>query len=95
MNIIHAHFKVKPEYRNMFLEHVKPLIEGSQAEEGNISYRLFEDTEIHNTFIMVEEWKDQSAIDFHNQTTHFKQFGQVAGDFFLEPPEVVTYKVTN
>lgn len=93
MNIIHAHFKVKPEARDAFLTHVQPLIEGSQAEEGNISYRLYEDTEIHNQFIMVEEWKDQEAIDFHNQTSHFKQFGKAAGDFFLEPPQVAVFKV--
>lgn len=85
---------MKPDARKEFLTQVKPLIEGSQAEEGNISYRLFEDTDQDHVFIMVEEWKDQAAIDFHNETPHFKKFGEVAGEFFLEPPVVKVFKVT-
>jgi quinol monooxygenase YgiN len=95
MNIIHAHIKVKPEYRDAFLEQVKELVKQSQVEEGNISYQLYENTELPNAFVMLEEWKDASAIEFHNQTTHYKEFGKVAKDFLLEPPQVVKYEVSS
>jgi quinol monooxygenase YgiN len=88
MNIIHAHIKVKPEFREQFLDKVKDLVKHSQAEEGNISYQLFENTAEQNAFVMVEEWNDEDAIKFHNQTPHFKEFGSLARDFLQEPPSV-------
>jgi quinol monooxygenase YgiN len=94
MNIIHAHLKVKEEYRSAFLEQVMKLLTESQAEEGNISYELYEHASQPNTFVMLEEWRDASAIAFHNQTTHFKEFGIAAKEFFQEPPRVVTYEVS-
>jgi quinol monooxygenase YgiN len=93
MNIIHAYIKVKPEYRNDFLEEAKNLVRDSQQEEGNISYRLYEDTEHPNTFVMLEEWKDMKAIEYHNQTPHYKNFGKNAGQFLQEPPRAVKYEV--
>ncbi|MDQ0256843.1 quinol monooxygenase YgiN [Evansella vedderi] len=94
MNIIHAHLKIRPEYREQFLTHVQALIRGSQGEEGNISYELYEHTNEPNTFVMVEEWKDMESIHFHNATSHFKEFGEIAKDFFQEPPRVVTFEAS-
>ncbi|ADU31021.1 putative quinol monooxygenase [Evansella cellulosilytica] len=94
MHIIHAHIHVKEEKRDAFLEEVKPLITGSQAEEGNITYRLYEDTEAPNQFVMLEEWVDQKAIDIHNETEHFKNFGKKAKDYFKQAPEVKVFAVT-
>ncbi|WP_268503841.1 putative quinol monooxygenase, partial [Bacillus paralicheniformis] len=42
-----------------------------------------------NTFVMLEQWKDQNAIDAHNQTEHFQAFVQAAGDLLSEPLNVV------
>jgi quinol monooxygenase YgiN len=94
MNIIHAHIKVKPEQREAFLLQAKKLVKHSQAEEGNVSYQLYEHADLPNTFVMLEEWKDASAIEFHNQTAHYKEFGKVAGGFLQEPPRVVIYEVS-
>lgn len=85
MIIIHAHLKVKPERREEFLEMTRALIAGSQAEEGNIMYRLFEEAGNPNSFVMVEKWKDQAAIDFHNQTDHFQSFVRTAPEFLQGP----------
>lgn len=93
MVIIHARLFVKPEYAEAFLEKSKPLVAGSQAEEGNISYELFRHTENPNTFIVVEEWKDLAAIDYHNKTPHFTGFFAEAGGFFQEPAQVKRYFV--
>jgi len=93
MHIIHAHIKVKPEFRTEYLDKVKELIKSSQEEEGNISYRLYEDTIHQNTFIMLEEWKDRAAIDFHFNTPHFKEWGQKSKEFVQEPTKVKIYEV--
>ncbi|RAU99559.1 putative quinol monooxygenase [Paenibacillus sp. YN15] len=88
MIIIHARLYVKPECVEAFLEKSKALVAGSQAEEGNISYNLFRQTDEPETFIVVEEWKDMAAIDFHNSTPHFTGFFAEAGGCFAKPAQV-------
>ncbi|MDN3955807.1 putative quinol monooxygenase [Sporolactobacillus laevolacticus] len=92
MILIHALFRVKPEKRDQFLSETKPLVAGSQAEEGNISYELYENTQVPNSFIMVEEWKDQNAVDTHNQTEHFVHFGAISKTFFEVPTQVSLFQ---
>ncbi|MFD2617235.1 putative quinol monooxygenase [Terrilactibacillus laevilacticus] len=92
MIIIHALFKVSPAQREGFLVETKPLIAGSKAEVGNISYNLFEDVSDPNTFIMVEEWKDEEAVHIHNQEPHFRAFGEKSGEFLSEPMKVTIYR---
>ncbi|MGP7816609.1 putative quinol monooxygenase [Niallia sp. 01092] len=91
MIIIHAVFKVNPEKRDGFLAEIKPLITGSQAEAGNISYQLYEEVDSANTFIMVESWKDEQAVKIHNQQPHFTNFVVKAEEFLIAPLEVTNY----
>lgn len=88
MIIIHARLFVKPEYADAFLEATKPLVAGSQAEEGNISYELYRHPENTGEFIVVEEWKDLEAIDFHNNTPHFTGFFAKAEQWFAGQAQV-------
>ena len=62
---------VKPECSEAFRETAKELIEKSCAEEGNIFYTLNVSKKDPNTFVFIEAWKDQAAIDFHNNSEHF------------------------
>lgn len=94
MIIIHAHIVVKEEFRESFLNDVVNLVDQSQAEEGNISYQLYEDTTKPNQFVMVEEWKDADAVTFHFNTPHFKDFGKMAANYFQEPTRVDKYEAT-
>lgn len=62
---------VKPECVQAFKDTAKELIEKSRAEEGNIFYTLNVSRNDPNTLVFIEDWKDQEAISFHNQTEHF------------------------
>lgn len=75
-----AFIQVKPEAIQEMLPVFKQLVAGSQAEEGCIFYNLHQDTKDSTKFVMLEEWKSQEAIDFHNNTKHFKAFQEVAKD---------------
>lgn len=88
MIIIHAGFQVQPDKENDFITEIRPLIEASKAEEGNISYDLLKDTEQAGSYTMVELWKDMDAVKFHNQTEHFTQFTAKASQFMAAPPQV-------
>ncbi|WP_141433903.1 putative quinol monooxygenase [Bacillus sp. 03113] len=93
MVIIHAVFKVNPERRVDFLAETKTLIAGSQSELGNITYQLYEEVNSKNTFIMVEEWKDQQAVETHNQEPHFTNFIAKLEEFLVAPVDVKNFSV--
>lgn len=91
MIIIHALLQVNPQRREQFLAEVKPLIAASQAEEGNISYELYEKAGHENAFIMVETWRDAEAVAEHNTSSHFTGFAGKAGEFLAAPLDVKVY----
>ena len=88
MIIIHAGFQVKTELEQEFLNEIKPLIEASRAEQGNISYDLLKDSEKAGAYTMVELWKDMEAVQTHNQAEHFTAFMAKAPQFMAAPTEV-------
>ena len=86
-----AKAKVKPECKDKFIELAKILVPASQAEEGNVAYNLHESTEDPYTMAFIEIWKDQAAIDFHNNTAHFTTICPQFAELFETPMEVTHY----
>lgn len=93
MLVLHAFIKVDPDQREEFLGHARNVMKGSKVEEGCNSYHLYEDTLEPNTFVMVEEWKDAAALEFHFGTEHYKAFKEATGGMIVEPPRLVKYEV--
>lgn len=78
-----AEIHLKPDAFKSIKPAFEKLIAGSQAEEGCIYYDLHADiSDTTNTkFMMIETWQDQAAIDFHNESDHYKIFQKVARDY--------------
>ncbi|WP_068617930.1 putative quinol monooxygenase [Paenibacillus tuaregi] len=91
MIIIHAEMKVNREAEAEFLESVQELIESSRAEAGNVSYQLLKDTDQDNTYLMVEQWKDQEAVEAHNASSHFQAFVTKAPKYLTAPLNVQAF----
>lgn len=66
-----AKFAVNIGEEKKFLELVNQLGEASRAEAGCIEYILHKDAQKPLTYCIIEKWKDQAAIDFHNSSSHF------------------------
>jgi quinol monooxygenase YgiN len=60
----------------------------SREETGCISYRLYEDTELENDFVFVEEWESSEALQRHFATSHIKEFMQAIPKTLVAPPDV-------
>ena len=88
MIAIFADFHIKADKVEEFLTAVKPLIKASNEEEGCIKYELHKALNVDNMYMMIEEWKDQAAIDFHNQTEHFTTIVPQFDDMLEEPQKV-------
>ena len=91
MIIIHAILKVNPERRELFLSEAKQLLAATHAEEGNLSYELYENAGEANSFIMVEKWRDSEAVSSHNTSAHFTAFAAKAGEFLTAPLDVKVF----
>src|SRR4030043_812768 len=56
---------VQPERRGDFLETMRGMLEPSRVERGCLSYRLYEDVENRNAFVLLEEWATQEDLERH------------------------------
>jgi quinol monooxygenase YgiN len=88
-----AKMPVNPEKIEEFKQTAKDLVTESAAESGNVSYSLNVSKDDPTLFAIMETWKDQEAIDFHNATKHFTELlpklaemcvGDIAIDLFDE-----------
>lgn len=83
---------VKPEAVNDILPIFQAVVQGSQQEDGCISYNLHQDISNPTKFVMLEEWESQAAIDFHNSTNHYKTFKEASKDL-IEKSDVSILKL--
>ena len=91
MITIVAKFKLKSGEKANFIRTAKNLIASSKQEEGCISYNLHEDINDENIMTFIEEWEDKQAIDFHNNTKHFKLIVPKLNTFQEKPAEINLY----
>ena len=82
---------VKKENKADFINNAKELIEKSRAEEGCISYTLNESLD-GKYLTFIEEWKDEKAIEIHNNSEHFKSIVPKLSKFKEGDMDVVLYK---
>ncbi|MDH6358439.1 putative quinol monooxygenase [Parabacteroides sp. PF5-9] len=69
-----AHVTVNAAYKSEVLKALEAVVEGTRKEEGNVAYVVWEDTSNSDKLTIIEVWKSQQAIDYHNNTDHFKAF---------------------
>lgn len=65
---------LKQEYKDEVLKAIHNVVDATRKEEGNISYELYENIKNPSEVTILEVWKSQEAIDFHNSTPHFNDF---------------------
>lgn len=70
MLVVRVLVQVLPEKRDRFIEISTPLIAQTNAEADCLFYSLYNDLADPNKFLFYEEYENQAAIDFHNQTEH-------------------------
>lgn len=84
-----ARVEVLPGKEQEFIKAADSLILGTRAEEGNISYNLYQNPANPASFIFYEEYKDRHAMDLHAASAHFRAFGKaieglLASDLIIE-----------
>lgn len=88
MFIINAKIKIDESKRNDYLKMMEELVKNSNQEEGVLFYQHYEDVSERNSFVVVENYKDEQAMRHHNDSDHFKTFSQHISDYIIEKPVV-------
>ena len=65
------------------------LISESRAEDGNVSYDLYQDTTQRTSFLFMEFYRDQEALDSHFSSEHLGRFLTQITSLLKDEPEIL------
>ena len=73
-----------PEFEKAF----KPLsdIVNSDAEPGNALYKLCKSRTDPDTYVVMELYRDQAAVDEHTKTKHFTELFPAVREYLVPGP---------
>jgi quinol monooxygenase YgiN len=83
------------EKRDELIRVAQAVAQASRTEEGCLSYRFYEDTELPNEFVFVEEWADQQALERHFATDHIRVFMQAIPGTVTTAPDVKFHTIAS
>jgi len=69
------------------------LVEPTRAEEGCISYELFQQNDDPTRFVTVEEFVDDAAVDAHLGTAHIAAALAAAPEILAADPQILRYSL--
>jgi quinol monooxygenase YgiN len=88
MIVVVGRVRTDAEKRDALIRVGQTVAAASRSEPGCISYRLYEDTEIENEFVFVEEWENGEALKQHFTTAHVGEFMQAIPATIVADPDV-------
>jgi len=79
-----------PEHEEAFLELATSVVEQVRANEpGTLLYMLTKDPERDHTYVWIERYRDQQALDVHSESPYMADaLAQLPG-WGSSPPEVL------
>jgi quinol monooxygenase YgiN len=93
MIVVIGRVKTDEDKRDALIRIGQAVAAASRKETGCISYRVYEDTELANEFVFVEEWEGSDALQRHFATTHIREFMQAIPATIVAPPDVKFHTV--
>jgi quinol monooxygenase YgiN len=88
MIVVVGRVRTDAEKRDELIRIAQTVAAASREESGCISYRIYEDTEIENDFVFVEEWEGSEALERHFGTPHIGEFMGAIMATVIAPPDV-------
>jgi quinol monooxygenase YgiN len=95
MIVVIGRVRTDAERRDELVRIGQAVAEASRAEQGCISYRLYEDSETPNEFVFVEEWESNEALQRHFETPHIAEFMRAIPATIAAPPDVKFHTIAS
>lgn len=86
-----ARIKAKADRVEQVESALMDLIGPTREEPGCISYVLHQAADDKSSFVFVENWANQTALDEHLQTPYLKAFVDRADELLAEPLDVTLW----
>jgi quinol monooxygenase YgiN len=87
LNVV-AVITAKPGQEATVRQALTDLVEPTRAEEGCLSYSLFESQADSTVFITVELWRSQADLEAHTKSPHLAAALSAAGDALGATPAI-------
>jgi quinol monooxygenase YgiN len=87
-----ATLKIKAGQEAAFEAVAKELVEKVNAnEKGCLLYKLHKSDD-PQTYVFMERYADQAAVEAHRATPYFKELGRKMGDYMDGKPQILRLK---
>jgi quinol monooxygenase YgiN len=86
-----AGVKARSEKVNELLSILSSLVEPTRKEPGCIRYELLQNNEDPTDFTLIEEWQNDTALQSHFATKHFKDALVKLPSFVAAEPDIRRY----
>ena len=93
MLLVVGRVQCRPEQRTELVALFERMQDDSRREEGCLRYGFFAAVEDPLTFVAVEEWSDQQALDRHFAQPHLREFARGLAALVSARPEVAIHAV--
>jgi len=87
-----ATLKIKPGMEKQFEAVAKDLVAKVNANEPGCKLYALHTGETPGTYVFMERYVDQAAVEAHRATEHFKTLGRKMGEFMDGRPEILRLK---
>lgn len=94
MIVVVAKVQTDAERRDELVRIGQAAAAKSREEAGCIDYRLYQATDDPLSFVMVEEWESQEALDAHFRTDHIREFMGAVPKLVSAPPDIRFHDVS-
>ena len=84
-----ATIKTKPGQEAAFEEVAKALVAAVNANEPGCLLYTLSKAEEPDTYVFMERYKDEAAVEAHRATSHFKDLGRKMGEFMDGRPQIL------
>ena len=84
---------VPAKNRNEILRTLRPLLGPTRVRQGCLDCRLYQDTEDENTYLFIQAWESQAALENHIDSEEYRKILAVM-DMAVEKPEVTFHTIT-
>ena len=87
-----ATLKIQPDKTDEFEENFKKLMAiVAEKEPGNNWYALHRSRDEEATYVVMEQYVDQAALDVHGKSDEFKAQSALLGEFLAGAPTINIY----
>jgi quinol monooxygenase YgiN len=93
--IVIARFRPRPERREELVALLREVQEASREDDGCLNYGYYAEVADPLSFIAVEEWRDQAALDAHLRQPHVARLVSGLPELGEGRPEIQVHEVAS